>query len=284
MKLLKFSSKTYWVIALTLGGISVFSFLALRGFLGIIGEPILYILNPWFLIFNLIPVFNRMLIDPFDFLSKITILITKIKWVGSYEIIDFIGIPVIIMLLQILFWRLLFYFNNWASLDYSAKRNEKRILFFTSISVMFVILSAITLAIYEDYYSEQLKIRITTKTFNNIKSVLDTGDINYCRPIPIKEPHGLDIQLICYFIGALVIRDFSICSDLIDSDLCIKYVGELKNNQLSSKTCEYNLSIDPNGEISRSCSLYLGIYFQDKSLCDKAGYKSWMCYPYIISR
>ena len=168
MKLLNFSSRTYWIIAFTLGGISVFSFLALRGFLSVVGEPMLYTLNPWFLIFNFIPAFSRLLIDPFDFLSGITILITGIKWVNSYELIDFVGIPIIIILLQILFWRWLFYFNNKTFLDDNAKRKEKRILLFTSISIVFVILSAIALATYEDHYSKQLKINITNKTFNNV--------------------------------------------------------------------------------------------------------------------
>ena len=88
----------------------------------------------------------------------------------------------------------------------------------------------------------------------------------------------------CYVVAALKTKDENICSNLqgSTSDYCRSFVENAKNQQLTRDLCyNYNFYGVQSGGWDQQCSYFIGVYLQDKWLCDRAG--SMPCDRYIRS-
>lgn len=269
MKFVKILSIIIWVIILATGGVSFYLLITCKGFALFGCSILLYLLNPW-LFLSAILSFGGGESRPFHLLSQH----------GFGALNETVNI-VFFLLVNALFWRSLFYVLANFSIDAERRIIEKKILWSLFIPVLLLILTSIILT-FSAAQSEKKERSVRIDRNRQIfKSILSGASSELCENIFKGD---FETGQVCYFVSALVTKDPSICQKVVyldDIGLCEEFIRQINNNSLTKTTCE-NTQYTPY-DMRGSCYPYLGVYFQDISLCKDRHYVGGSCATYIFS-
>lgn len=299
------------IIPSILGGISALLLFTCKGF-GIFGcTPLLYILNPWLLIFLFIPRFGG-ISTPFRFLSTVGSTVALNPRVPSFGIIDEIGNPAFFIAVQFLFWRgLVYLFSSKLSWSEDKIRKERRLLTILTLFIVTLLIIPVIYALsdklffaekraaqYEkslEDYSVRIDKQRTDSINNNVpifQSVIaGTAEEGICeRILPNPDTtssadygYSLPIKQTCYTAMAIKNRNPALCvtKDLKhwgDADICKEFIKLVANNSLTLDFCN---QVEFNQKWR--CRIYLSVYLQDKTICEQETPCAKEFIPYIFS-
>ena len=277
-------------IPFVLGGISVLVAVTCTGFCTILGIPlIIYFLNPWLLIFKIG--------HPFNFLSSLGELagssrlgFTPIADSGIFDLLDKMGNPVFFFLTTTLFWRSIIDIFSISTLSTEHKKEEKKFLLTIALLATSLVILSVAINLLHGFFLKTGEVSGGEQAAQAIKMTLsDRGNESLCANIPLFGDGGVGgytARRFCYFSLAIRTGNSDLCNKSeirAESDkyvqLCENFVQRQKNSSLNKTACE-----DFPGDLYWRCPEYLGVYFQDKSLCEKSiGVdKRWRCAPPFI--